>query len=80
MKPPKPNLRLRATRERAGISRGTLAEAVALWLAERDPKGRDVAFDAIHLGKIERGVIERPRALRRRIVRGPAINRGRSRI
>jgi hypothetical protein len=32
-----------------------------LRLAEQDPKGRDVAFDANHLGKIERGIIERPR-------------------
>lgn len=43
------------------MSRGRLAEEVALWLARRDPKGRDVAFDANHLGKIERGVVGRPR-------------------
>jgi transcriptional regulator with XRE-family HTH domain len=57
-----PNPRLRAAREAAHLSRNALAEAVALWLARRDPRGRDVAFDANHLGKIERGIIERPRA------------------
>jgi transcriptional regulator with XRE-family HTH domain len=63
MKPPQPNRRLRTARESARLSRNALAEAVSLWLAERDPKGRDVAFDANHLGKIERGIIERPRDL-----------------
>ena len=57
-----PNPRLRAAREAAHLSRNALAEAVSLWLARRDPKGRDVPFDANHLGKIERGIIERPRA------------------
>jgi transcriptional regulator with XRE-family HTH domain len=61
MKPPQPNYRLRAARERAHLSRNRLAEAASLWLATRDPKGRDVAFDANHLGKIERGLITRPR-------------------
>src|SRR5258706_16468509 len=61
MKAPRPNLLLRAARERGGRSRNKLAEEVSLWLARRDPKGRDVAFDANHLGKIERGIIERPR-------------------
>lgn len=60
MKAPQPNRRLRAAREASRLSRNTLAEKVSLWLAERDPKGRDVAFDANHLGKIERGIIERP--------------------
>ncbi|HEV2781830.1 MAG TPA: helix-turn-helix transcriptional regulator [Actinophytocola sp.] len=62
MKHPRPNRLLRAARERGGLSRTELAEAVSLWLARRDPRGRDVAFDANHLGKIERGIIERPRA------------------
>jgi tetratricopeptide (TPR) repeat protein len=44
------------------MSRNALAEAVCLWLARQDPKGRDVAFDANHLGKIERGIVQRPRA------------------
>jgi hypothetical protein len=43
------------------MSRDELAEAVALWLAERDVKGRKVAFDANHLGKLERGLVRRPR-------------------
>lgn len=63
MKPPQPNRRLRAARESARLSRNALAEAVSLWLANRDAKGRDVAFDANHLGKVERGIIERPRDL-----------------
>jgi hypothetical protein len=62
MNDPRPNRLLRAARERSGLSRGALAEAVCLWLAERDPRGRDVAFDANHLGKIERGIVQRPRA------------------
>jgi hypothetical protein len=44
------------------MSRDELAEAVALWLARHDPKGREVAFDANHLGKLERGAVRRPRA------------------
>jgi tetratricopeptide (TPR) repeat protein len=44
------------------MSRDELAEAVALWLARQDDKGRDVAFDGNHLGKIERGAVGRPRA------------------
>jgi hypothetical protein len=43
------------------MSRDELAEAVALWLARHDPKGREVAFDANHLGKLERGAVRRPR-------------------
>jgi transcriptional regulator with XRE-family HTH domain len=62
MNDPQLNRLLRAARERSGLSRNALAEAVGLWLAERDPKGRDVAFDANHLGKIERGIVQRPRA------------------
>jgi tetratricopeptide (TPR) repeat protein len=62
MNDPQPNRLLRAARERSDLSRSALAEAVCLWLAERDPKGRDVAFDANHLGKIERGIVQRPRA------------------
>lgn len=66
---PEPNHLLRAARERTEsrrtpgthMSREEAAEAVSLWLAERDPKGREVAFDAGHLGKLERGVVGRPR-------------------
>lgn len=56
-----PNQQLRAARERAGLTRQALADAVSRWLIERDPKARDVAFDASHLGKLERGLIQRPR-------------------
>jgi Helix-turn-helix domain len=66
---PEPNHLLRAARERTpsrhtpGIhmSREELAEAVCLWITERDHKRRDVAFDANHLGKLERGTVHRPR-------------------
>lgn len=68
MPPPEPNELLRAAREATpsrrtpglGMSRDELAEAVALWLAENDPKHRMVPFDADHLGKIERGQVRRP--------------------
>ena len=43
------------------MSREELAEAVAVWLSDHDAKGREYAFDAGHLGKIERGVVHRPR-------------------
>jgi hypothetical protein len=43
------------------MSREELAEAVAHWCAEHDPKHRAVAFDATHLSKIERGLVRRPR-------------------
>ncbi len=64
-----PNHLLRTVREHtpsrrvagAHMSREELAEAVALWLAERDVKGRKVAFDGNHLGKLERGAVRRPR-------------------
>lgn len=59
---PQPNRRLRAARDAAGLSRYALAEAVCRWLTDRDPQARDVAFDVTHLGKLERGVIARPRA------------------
>jgi hypothetical protein len=43
------------------MSREELAEAVALWAAEHDSKRRGVAFDANHLGKLERGTVRCPR-------------------
>jgi hypothetical protein len=68
---PVPNRLLRAARERtpsrrvpgAYMSREELAEAVALWVADQDDKRRGVAFDANHLGKLERGIVRRPRQL-----------------
>ncbi|MGH3933564.1 MAG: hypothetical protein ACRDS1_01035 [Pseudonocardiaceae bacterium] len=45
------------------MSREELAEAVALWAAEHDGKRRGVAFDANHLGKLERGTVRCPRQL-----------------
>lgn len=68
---PAPNRLLRAARERTPsrrvpgthMSREELAEAVALWVAERDGKHRGVAFDANHLGKLERGTVRCPRQL-----------------
>lgn len=66
---PQPNHLLRAIRERTPsrrmpgrhMSRDELAEAVVSWLAKHDDKGHQVAFDGNHLGKIERGVVGRPR-------------------
>jgi hypothetical protein len=66
----KPNALLRAARERTPsrrtpgtcMSRAELADLVVQWLAAHDDRGRDVAFDAGHLGKIERGAVGRPRA------------------
>lgn len=66
---PQPNHLLRAAREhtpsrhRPGthMSREELADAVVLWLATHDHKSRTVAFDANHLGKLERGTVTRPR-------------------
>jgi hypothetical protein len=43
------------------MSREELAEAVALWIADHDDKHREVAFDANHLGKLERGTVRYPR-------------------
>jgi hypothetical protein len=43
------------------MSREELADAVSMWIAQQDRKGREVAFDANHLGKMERGVVRRPR-------------------
>jgi hypothetical protein len=43
------------------MSREELAEAVALWAADHDDKHRGVAFDANHLGKLERGTVRCPR-------------------
>ncbi len=68
---PAPNRLLRAARERtpsrrvpgAYMSREELAEAVALWAAGHDGKRRGVAFDANHLGKLERGTVRCPRQL-----------------
>lgn len=68
---PAPNRLLRAARERAPsrrvpgahMSRDELAEAVALWAADHDGKRRGVAFDANHLGKLERGIVRCPRQL-----------------
>jgi hypothetical protein len=68
---PAPNRLLRAAREctpsrrapGAYMSREELAEAVALWAAEHDGKRRGVAFDANHLGKLERGTVRCPRQL-----------------
>jgi hypothetical protein len=68
---PAPNRLLRAARERtpsrrvpgAYMSREELAEAVALWAADHDDKRRGVAFDANHLGKLERGTVRCPRQL-----------------
>jgi hypothetical protein len=68
---PAPNRLLRAARERtpsrrvpgAYMSREELAEAVVLWAAEHDDKNRGVAFDANHLGKLERGTVRCPRRL-----------------
>ncbi|MGH3692466.1 MAG: hypothetical protein ACRDRX_00405, partial [Pseudonocardiaceae bacterium] len=64
-----PNRLLRFARERtpsrrvpgAYMSREEVAEAVALWATEHDIKRRDVAFDANHLGKLERGTVQCPR-------------------
>jgi hypothetical protein len=66
---PAPNRLLRAARERtpsrripaAYMSREELAEAVVLWVAEHDDKRRSAAFDANHLGKLERGTVRCPR-------------------
>jgi hypothetical protein len=66
---PAPNRLLRLARERtpsrrvpgAYMSREELAEAVALWAAEHDGKRCGVAFDANHLGKLERGTVRCPR-------------------
>ena len=66
---PGPNQLLRAARKHAPsrrvpgtyMSREELAEAVALWATEHDSKRRDVAFDANHLGKLERGTVQCPR-------------------
>jgi hypothetical protein len=66
---PQPNKLLRAARERTAsrrvpgthMSREEVAEAVALWVKERDERHRDVPFDANHLGKLERGAVRRPR-------------------
>ena len=63
-----PNVLLRAARERtpssrvpgAHMSRPELADAVGQWIAERDDMGREVAFDANHVGKLERGDVRRP--------------------
>lgn len=68
---PAPNRLLRTARERtpsqrcprAYMSREELAEAVALWAAEHDGKRRSIAFDANHLGKLERGTVRCPRQL-----------------
>lgn len=43
------------------MSREELADAVAQWITQRDNQGRDVPFDANHLGKLERGIVRRPR-------------------
>lgn len=43
------------------MSREELAEAVALWATEHDSNRRGVAFDANHLGKLERGTVRCPR-------------------
>lgn len=42
------------------MGRTELAVAVAKWIERNDPKGRPHPFDAVHLGKIERGVVRRP--------------------
>jgi hypothetical protein len=42
------------------MSREELADEVAQWVARHDHKGREVAFDANHLGKLERGSVRRP--------------------
>lgn len=44
------------------MSREELADEVAQWVTQRDSKGREVSFDANHLGKLERGAVRRPRA------------------
>jgi hypothetical protein len=43
------------------MSRDELADAAAQWLAAHDPHGREVALDGVHIGKLERGVVRRPR-------------------
>lgn len=66
---PAPNRLLRAARERtpsrrvpgAYMSREEVAEAVAQWAADHDDQRRGVAFDANHLGKLERGMVRCPR-------------------
>ncbi|MGH3693296.1 MAG: XRE family transcriptional regulator [Pseudonocardiaceae bacterium] len=45
------------------MSREELAESVALWACDHDDKRRGVAFDANHLGKLERGTVRCPRQL-----------------
>lgn len=67
---PTPNDRLRAAREAlpsrrypgSHASRDEVAQLVAVWIAQHD-HGRESAFDANHLGKLERGVVRRPSAL-----------------
>lgn len=65
---PEPNHRLRSAREHTPsrrvpgthMSRDEVADAVVQWIAQHD-LGREVAFDAGHLGKLERGSVHRPR-------------------
>ncbi|MEV6876011.1 XRE family transcriptional regulator [Amycolatopsis sp. NPDC051128] len=63
-----PNDRLRLAREAMSsrrypgtpMGRTELAALVAQWIERHDEKGRSHPFDAVHLGKIERGVVKRP--------------------
>ncbi|QWF78085.1 XRE family transcriptional regulator [Amycolatopsis sp. CA-230715] len=43
------------------MSRDELASLVAQWITEHDPRHRFSAFDGNALGKLERGVVKRPR-------------------
>lgn len=66
---PERNYLLRAARERTPsrrtpgtcMSRDEVADLVVQWFASHDRHHREVSFDGNHLGKIERGVVGRPR-------------------
>lgn len=42
------------------MTRDELAAAVRTWLTQHDDAGREYAFDAHHLGRLERGAVRRP--------------------
>jgi hypothetical protein len=42
------------------MSRGELAAEVSAWITRHDPRGALSAFDRRHLGRIERGAVQRP--------------------
>ncbi|MFC9251223.1 XRE family transcriptional regulator [Amycolatopsis thailandensis] len=71
MATPVPNDQLRFARETmpsrrhpgTEMGRTELAALVAQWIEKHDDKGRPHPFDAVHLGKLERGVVKRPNPL-----------------